>query len=146
VCVDRVGCGRCLCLFCAATHDIGKTLHVGELSGPGSSRELAGYELLASRGVEPRLTRFARDHASWSAGDFEGLLVSLADKVWKAKRVPELEQLVTDGLVSVSDQEPWQVLMALDDELTPNRQGRRRAAGFPGELSVEMASGPRNPA
>jgi len=24
------------------------------------------------------------------------LLVSLADKVWKAKRVPELEQLATD--------------------------------------------------
>ncbi|HKS44698.1 MAG TPA: hypothetical protein VJT49_06200 [Amycolatopsis sp.] len=39
----------------------------------------------------------ARTHASRAAAevDLEDLLVSLADKIWKAKRVPDLEQVVT---------------------------------------------------
>jgi hypothetical protein len=40
-------------------------------------------------------------------------VVSLADKIWKAKRVPDLEQLVVARL----DGEPWEAFMALDDEL-----------------------------
>jgi hypothetical protein len=106
-------------LFGAATHDIGKVLHPNELSGPGSSHEPAGHELLLARGVEERLARFARTHASWTADDIglEDLLVSLADKVWKAKRVPDLEQLVTVRLATAAGQEPWEVFMALDDEL-----------------------------
>lgn len=47
----------------------------------------------------------------------EDLLVSLADKVWKAKRVPDLEQKLTDLLASVSGDPSWQVFMALDDVL-----------------------------
>jgi putative nucleotidyltransferase with HDIG domain len=109
---------RVAVLFGAATHDIGKTAHTTELSGPGNDHEPAGYEILLSYGVDPRLARFARDHASWLAGDLEDLLVSLADKVWKGKRVEDLERLVTDHLAAVSDQEPWQVFMDLDDELS----------------------------
>ncbi|MEU0878514.1 HD domain-containing protein [Lentzea sp. NPDC005914] len=106
-------------LFGAATHDIGKVLHPTELSAPGSLHEPAGHALLLSRGVPERLARFARTHASWTAADvtLEDLLVSLADKVWKAKRVPALEQLVTARLATAADQEPWEVFMALDDEL-----------------------------
>jgi hypothetical protein len=106
-------------LFGAAIHDIGKAAHVGELSGPGSGHEPAGYEILLARGVEPRLARFARDHGSWDADDidFEDLLVSLADKIWKGKRVQDLEQLVTVRLATASGEEPWQVFMSLDDEL-----------------------------
>jgi hypothetical protein len=85
---------RMAVLFGAATRDIGKTVHVDELSGPGSAHEQTGYELLLARGVDERLARFARTHASWGETDVgvEDLLVSLADKVWKAKRVPDLEQ------------------------------------------------------
>lgn len=104
-------------LFGAAIHDIGKAEYVGELSGPGSDHEPAGYEMLLARGVEERLARFARDHGSWDGASFEGLLVSLADKVWKGKRVQDLEQLVTDRLAAASGQEPWEAYMALDDEL-----------------------------
>ncbi|TCO44794.1 HD domain-containing protein [Actinocrispum wychmicini] len=106
-------------LFGAATHDIGKTVHIGELSDPGSEHEQAGCEILLARGVAPDLARFARTHGSWSAPDatMADLLVSLADKIWKAKRVPDLEQLVIDRLVAVSDKTPWEVFMALDDEL-----------------------------
>ncbi|MFJ7210305.1 hypothetical protein [Amycolatopsis sp. NPDC098790] len=51
----------------------------------------AGHALLRSHGVPERLARFAGTHGSWSAPDAtaEDLLVSLADKVWKGKRVPD---------------------------------------------------------
>ncbi|MFG1642271.1 HD domain-containing protein [Amycolatopsis sp. NPDC049252] len=106
-------------LFGAATHDIGKIRHPEELSGPGSAHERAGYELLLSQGVEEASARFARTHGSWGADDvtLEDLLVSLADKVWKAKRVPDLEQRVTEHLAAVGGEPVWQVFMALDDVL-----------------------------
>jgi HD domain len=118
-------------LFGAATHDIGKTVHTDELSGPGSEHEPAGYEILLARGVDARLARFARDHGSWHAAvGLEELLVALADKVWKAKRVPELEQLITDRLAAASGQEPWQVFMALDDELNRIAEDADRRLAF----------------
>jgi hypothetical protein len=106
-------------LFGAATHDMGKIRHLDELSGPGSRHEQAGYELLLEQGVEEPLARFARTHASWDAADIgiDDLLVSLADKIWKAKRVPDLEQLVVDRLAAATGQEPWEAFMALDDVL-----------------------------
>ncbi|MFB9545937.1 HD domain-containing protein [Micromonospora sagamiensis] len=106
-------------LFGAATHDIGKTVHVEELSGPGSRHEPAGQQLLLDAGIEPSLTRFAATHASWrtTTVELEDLLVSLADKIWKAKRVPDLEQLVVDRLAATSGQEPWQAFLNLDDHL-----------------------------
>jgi len=73
-------------LFGAATHDIGKTIHPDELSQPGTRHEQTGYELLVESGVEHRLARFAANHGTWTAPDIstEDLLVSLADKIWKA--------------------------------------------------------------
>ncbi|WP_246268797.1 HD domain-containing protein [Acrocarpospora macrocephala] len=107
-------------LFGAATHDIGKTIHTGELSGPGSAHEHAGYRLLLDHGVTEPMARFARTHADWTRPDIavEDLLVSLADKIWKAKRVPDLEQLVVDHLALAAGQEPWQAFMDLDTVLT----------------------------
>ncbi|ONI70709.1 phosphohydrolase [Actinosynnema sp. ALI-1.44] len=101
--------------FGAATHDIGKVLYPAELSGPGSQHEPAGYELLIEHGVAERLARFARTHAAWTEPgiELEDLLVSLADKIWKAKRVPDLENLVVQRLQG----EPWEVFMALDEVL-----------------------------
>jgi hypothetical protein len=106
-------------LFGAATHDIGKTVHTGELSGPGSAHEQAGYELLLRLGIEENLARFARTHASWHLSDIgmDDLLVSVADKVWKGKRVTDLEQLVVDRIAAVTGRQPWQAFMDLDDIL-----------------------------
>ncbi|WP_370947278.1 HD domain-containing protein [Amycolatopsis sp. cg5] len=106
-------------LFGAATHDIGKILHPAELSGPGSEHERAGYELLLEQGVDEDYARFARTHASWHSPEIrlEDLVVSLADKIWKAKRVPDLEQLVVDRIAAVGGREKWQVFMELDDLL-----------------------------
>lgn len=119
--------------FGAAIHDIGKVVHPDELSGPGSAHEQAGYELLLAQGVEDHLARFARTHATWTAADVgtEDLLVSLADKVWKAKRVAELEQLVTERLAAAAGQEPWEAFMALDDALD------RIAAGADARLAFQ---------
>ncbi|RSM72848.1 HD domain-containing protein [Kibdelosporangium aridum] len=106
---------RAAVLFGAATHDIGKVRFPAELSGPGSQHEPAGHELLLEHGIPERLARFARTHASWNDPgiEFEDLVVSLADKVWKGKRVPDLENLVVHRLPG----EPWEAFMVLDDVL-----------------------------
>jgi hypothetical protein len=106
-------------LFGAATHDIGKTVHAEELSGPGSAHEQAGYELLLRHGYDETRARFARTHASWHLPEIrtDDLLVSVADKVWKGKRVTDLEQLLVARIAAVTSQEPWQAFMNLDDIL-----------------------------
>ncbi|MFA1544620.1 HD domain-containing protein [Actinomadura monticuli] len=107
-------------LFGAATHDIGKSLHPGELSGPGSTHEAAGRDLLLRHGIDDALARFAATHASWTdAGiTLEDLLVSLADKVWKNKRVPDLEALVVTHLAQATGRPLWEEYAALDERLT----------------------------
>jgi hypothetical protein len=106
-------------LYGAASHDIGKAVHIDELTGPGSRHEAAGYSLLIAHGVPARLARFARTHASWTAPDtaIDDHLVSLADKIWKAKRVPDLEDLVTSEIAAACGIERWQAFAELDDIL-----------------------------
>ncbi|MEU7971380.1 HD domain-containing protein [Micromonospora sp. NPDC049089] len=106
-------------LFGAATHDIGKVRHPEELSGPGSAHEPAGYELLLQHGVGESSARFARDHASWHQDSVgvDDLLVSVADKVWKGKRVTDLEELLVDRLADATGRERWSVFLDLDDIL-----------------------------
>ncbi|MGW5171568.1 HD domain-containing protein [Streptomyces nodosus] len=107
-------------LFGAATHDIGKTVHLAELSGPGSAHEETGRALLLERGVSPELARFAATHASWTRSDvvLEDLLVSLADKIWKDKRVPDLEDLVVVWLAEATGRPVWEEFLALDEVLS----------------------------
>lgn len=107
-------------LFGAATHDIGKILHPAELSGPGSDHEAAGRDLLLRHGFDASLARFAATHAAWTGPGvtLEDLLVSLADKVWKGKRVPDLEDLVVARLAQAAGRAAWEEFAALDDLLT----------------------------
>ncbi|MFE5327416.1 HD domain-containing protein [Embleya sp. NPDC056575] len=105
-------------LFGAATHDIGKTLHPEELSGPGSCHEQAGYDLLTAQGVSPSRARFARTHAAWNPTDPDELLVSLSDKVWKGRRVAALEQDLITLLATASGRPEWEIFQALDDFAT----------------------------
>ncbi len=118
-------------LFGAATHDIGKVRHPAELSGPGSAHELAGYSLLLSQGIEEASARFARTHGSWDVpgATLEDLLVTLADKVWKGKRVPALEERVAERLGGPR----WETFLALDDEL------ERIAAGADARLAFQAS-------
>lgn len=118
--------------FGAATHDIGKILHPAELSGPGSAHEEAGRALLVEHGVAPDLARFARTHSAWHEPGIgiEDLVVSLADKVWKGKRVADLEQLVVDRLAAARRCEAWKVFLPFDDELAAIAAGADRALAF----------------
>jgi hypothetical protein len=112
-------------LFGAATHDIGKALHPGELSGPGARHEEAGRELLLAHGVSAERARFAATHASWTAPGVtvDDLLVSLADKVWKNKRVTDLEDLVVAQLARAGGRPVWQEFLDLDEFLTAVGEG-----------------------
>ncbi|MFD4917858.1 HD domain-containing protein [Streptomyces virginiae] len=103
-------------LFGAATHDVGKTVHLDELSGPGSAHEEAGQALLIGHGISPELARFAATHASWvdARVGLDDLLVSLADKIWKNKRVPDLEDLVVARLARATGRATWEEFLALD--------------------------------
>jgi len=103
-------------LFGAATHDIGKAVFPSEMTGPGSAHEEAGRRLLLSRGIQPRLARFAATHAAWGSPGIgvEDLMVSVADKIWKGKRVPDLEDLLVARLVQASGQDAWDVFAGLD--------------------------------
>ncbi|MEV0182332.1 HD domain-containing protein [Streptomyces sp. NPDC050625] len=83
-------------LFGAATHDIGKTLHPGELTGPGARHEEAGRELLLAHGVDAALARFAGTHASWDA----------------------LEDLVVARLSRAGGRPDWEEFLVLDEVLT----------------------------
>ena len=119
-------------LFGAATHDIGKTAHIAELSGPGSAHEQAGRELLLAHGISNELARFAATHASWTESGItiEDLLVSVADKIWKNKRVPDLEDLVVTRLAEASGRTPWEEFLALDDILTSIGNGADQRLAF----------------
>lgn len=126
-------------LFGAATHDIGKTVHVSELSGPGSSHEEAGRELLLAHGFGPELARFAGTHASWAdpAATLEDLLVSTADKIWKSKRVPELEDLVISRLAQATGRQHWEEFLALDELLGHIGNGADHRLAFQASFPVQ---------
>lgn len=106
--------------FGAATHDVGKVVHPGELTGAGHRHELAGRDLLVLHGFPADLARFAATHADWDRAEttVEELLVSLADKIWKGRREIGLEQRLVEYLAQVGGQQPWEVFLALDDLLT----------------------------
>ncbi|MFE1591604.1 HD domain-containing protein [Nocardia sp. NPDC058705] len=128
---------RTLVLFGAATHDIGKIIHPHELSKPGSAHECAGYELLMAQGFDESAARFARTHACWTEPGIEvnDLIVSLADKIWKGKRVPDLEQLLVERLAAGGQQQCWEIFSVLDDELD------RIAAAADERLAFQASNG-----
>ncbi|WNM38376.1 HD domain-containing protein [Micromonospora halotolerans] len=125
-------------LFGAAIHDLGKIEHPEELSGPGSAHEEAGYQLLLRFGVPEERARFAVTHAAWHAPgvQLEDLLVSLADKVWKGKRVTDLEELVVDRLADITGQPRWQSFLDLDDVLAGLAADADRRLAFQAEHPV----------
>lgn len=105
-------------LFGAATHDLGKVLHPGELSGPGRCHEEDGPPLLERHGVPPALARFAGTHAAWRREEdlpVEDLLVALADSTWKGQRSEELETRIASMIAEAVGIETWAVFSALDD-------------------------------
>lgn len=125
-------------LFGAATHDIGKAVHPAELSGPGSEHEPAGRELLLAHGFTERRARFAATHAAWDEAGvtIEELLVSAADKVWKGKRVQDLEDLLVDHLAAATGAERWEAYLDLDGVLGRIAEGADARLAFQAAFPV----------
>ena len=107
-------------LFGAATHDLGKAQFQEELSQPGRCHEAAGVALLIGYGVPEAIARFAFTHANWqelNPPQIEDLLVALADKCWKGKRVDELESMVVALIADQSKLEIWECYSRVDEIL-----------------------------
>jgi len=94
----------------AALHDVGKVLHPDEMHRVGDAHERSGHRLLLEHGVPERFARHAWMHASWRGGaELEPVLVALADKLWKGKRVQELEEHAVRLLAHASGRDFWTV-------------------------------------
>ena len=50
--------------------------------------------------------------------------------MWKAKRVPDLEQLVVDRLAAFSGRASWEVFLTFDDRLTSMADGADARLAF----------------
>jgi hypothetical protein len=58
------------------------------------------------------------------------LLVAAADKVWKGKREDSVEQALAHRIAVLSEREPWQVWLGLDDILTNLAEGASDRLGW----------------
>ncbi|RPI63533.1 MAG: phosphohydrolase [Planctomycetaceae bacterium] len=105
--------------FGAAIHDMGKCVHLEELTAPGNKHEESGQALLMANGVHPHLARFARLHGKWDREpvELEDLLTSLADHVWRGCRNEKLETMIVERISSALGIEQWKVFELLDDIL-----------------------------
>ncbi len=97
-------------------HDIGKIIHTNEMTGPGSEHEPEGEKMLLKAGVCARLARVCLSHARWASMEcsLEELLIALADKLWKGKRVENLELEVVDRVAHLLEKERWDIFPVLD--------------------------------
>jgi putative nucleotidyltransferase with HDIG domain len=104
--------------FGAAVHDIGKSTHRNELIESGKEEHLeAGLRTLESLGISQERSRFAFTHARWDGAQttLEDLLVALADKCWKGKRIDALESRTADILSAGTGKPVWECYAILDE-------------------------------
>jgi len=101
-----------------AIHDIGKIVHVNEMTGVGSEHEPEGEKILLSKGIDPKIARCCLSHAQWKKMEcsLEELLIALSDKLWKGKRVQELELQVIDRVSELLGKDRWAVFEELDTQ------------------------------
>ena len=110
--------------FGAATHDIGKSLHPSELSGLGTKHETAGRQLLDARGAG-EYARFCETHGftEFSQLGLEDLTVIVADKIWKGKRVDELEEAFARSAARATPNEFWTIYQEITSKLDQLSEG-----------------------
>lgn len=101
----------------AALHDAGKIRHPSEMSVPGNAHEREGEAMLLAHGVAPNVARFCWTHGAWTTSELtlEDLLVAAADKLWRGKREPELEQRLVEALSNSSGLPAWEAFSRADE-------------------------------
>lgn len=99
-----------------ALHDVGKVRYPAELSQAGHLHEEAGRELLLQHGIAAELAQICVSHGNWQTlqDEFEALSVALADKLWKGKRVEELEQKLIALVAQRLNLAEWEIMLKLD--------------------------------
>ncbi|MFZ1086235.1 MAG: HDIG domain-containing metalloprotein [Terracidiphilus sp.] len=100
----------------AVLHDTGKTQHPQELSVSGTHHQQAGKAILLAHGVQPEVARCCVSHGVWNPPEvsFEERIVALADKLWKGKRIAELELSIMDEIAARSGVSRWDIFEKLD--------------------------------
>ena len=93
----------------------GRRIALQPAAAPGQQHERAGYELLLNYGVPAELARFADTYSN--PVTVEDLLVSVADTVWKGKRITKLEQRLAEHLQAAAGLEEWDAFLRLDTVL-----------------------------
>lgn len=99
-----------------AVHDIGKIKYTNEMGGPGSEHEPEGEKILLNLGADPKIARCCMSHARFSTMEcsIEELIIALSDKLWKGKRVEELELEVIDACSALTGNDRWDLFTELD--------------------------------
>lgn len=99
-----------------AFHDTGKIAYPNELDGPGALHEPAGQKMLLEAGVQAEIARCCMSYARYNqmVCSLEELLVALCDKLWKGKRVNELELQVIDRIAKRLGRSRWELFTELD--------------------------------
>ncbi len=127
-------------VFGAATHDLGKTLHPEELSASGKKHQEDGPALLISKGVDPRLARFALTHSQWDdTMALEDFVVALADKVWKGRGLLDLEADLAKRIAAQTGLPEWQVFSRLDEILGEIAEGADERLAYQRSFGVSAA-------
>ena len=100
----------------AVLHDIGKIQHPQELSEPGHEHDATGQQMLIARDVSESIADMCITHAQWQAAEsLEALIVALADKLWKGKRIRELEDRIIRQIADSQQQDFWFLYTTLDE-------------------------------
>ncbi|MFJ8582938.1 phosphohydrolase [Micromonospora sp. NPDC093277] len=106
-------------LFGAATHDIGKAVHVEELSGPGSRHEPAGQQLLLDAGIDPYLPASPRRLPVGGRPPSSSKTCSSASptRSGKPSASPTSNNSSSTGSPPLSGRSPGSLFLNLDDHL-----------------------------
>jgi hypothetical protein len=124
-------------LFGAATHDLGKTIYPEELGASGKKHQEEGPALLISKGVDPRLARFALTHSQWDDSmPIDDFVVALADEVWKGGRLPDLEAVLAKAIAGQTGVMEWQVFSRLDEILGQIAEGADQRLAYQRSFGV----------
>lgn len=113
-------------------HDAGKILYPEELEKEGTQHTTAGYGLLVKHRIDPQIADFCISHEHWQtdSASLETLMVALADKLWKGKRHPQLEEFIIKQISATTEQDFWTLFVKCDEvfeaiaESAPQRLAR----------------------
>ncbi len=103
-------------LFGASTHDIGKAVITDELYKKGKKHESEGFKILKELGYNDKESRFTITHGNWENSNLliEDLIVCLSDKIWKGKRINDLEERITTNISELTKTDFWDVSVKLE--------------------------------